>query len=150
MRKQSQSKMKNKISNYVTLAIVWFCFPYLVIQYLESGVKLTISSYIGIALMIPALFMFTAGRLQLGSSFQTSAEAKNLVTEGIYKKIRHPIYISGLILILGFIFITQQFLILIVWVALIFMQQKRIKNEEKVLLEKFGDRYLEYRKSTWF
>jgi protein-S-isoprenylcysteine O-methyltransferase Ste14 len=89
-------------------------------------------------------------RLELGSSFQATAKANNLVTGGIYKKIRHPIYFSGLLLILGFIFLIEQFIFLIVWFGVLAMQLMRIKKEEKILEAEFGDRYLEYKKSTWF
>jgi protein-S-isoprenylcysteine O-methyltransferase Ste14 len=42
------------------------------------------------------------------------------------------------------------FWLFIIWVAIILMQIRRIRNEEKVLAEKFGDEYLEYKKGTWF
>jgi protein-S-isoprenylcysteine O-methyltransferase Ste14 len=111
---------------------------------------LNIFSYIGLFLLIPSIILLTIARIQLGGSFQASAKANKLVKTGIYKKVRHPIYLFGQTFFLGIILITQIFYLLIIWIALIILQIKRIKNEEKVLNEKFGDEYLEYKKHTWF
>jgi protein-S-isoprenylcysteine O-methyltransferase Ste14 len=117
---------------------------------LGTDIKLNIFSYLGLALLIPSIILFTIARIQLGGAFQASAEANKLVKTGIYKKVRHPIYLFGLIFFLGIIFITQQFFLIILWVAIVVLQIKRIKKEEKVLTEKFGNEYLEYKKQTWF
>jgi len=89
-------------------------------------------------------------RLQLGGSFQASAGAHRLVTKGIYSKIRHPVYLFGLTFLLGMILLTRIFWLLITLVLLIPMQLRRIRNEEKVLVETFGEEYTEYKKGTWF
>jgi protein-S-isoprenylcysteine O-methyltransferase Ste14 len=107
-------------------------------------------SYIGAVIMILSLVMFSFARITLGSAFQASAKADHLVTGGIYKKIRHPVYLSGVMLLLGFIILLHQFVLLIIWLGLIILQKKRINKEEKILEEAFGDQYLNYKKSTWF
>jgi len=142
--------MKNNIFNYLTLIIVILAFTILIVIYSKTDYPVNIYTHIGLALMILSLVFFTIARIQLGSSFTVSAKANKLVTEGIYKKIRHPIYLFGLIFILGLIIFIQVFYVLILWIGLIFMQRRRIKNEEKVLEEKFGEQYLEYKKNTWF
>jgi protein-S-isoprenylcysteine O-methyltransferase Ste14 len=100
--------------------------------------------------LLPSIILFTIARIQLGDAFQASAKANKLVKTGIYKKVRHPIYLFGIIFVLGIIFITQQFFLLIFLAVIILLQIKRIKKEEKVLAEKFGNEYLEYKKQTWF
>lgn len=142
--------MRNSLLNYLTLVFALVAFPLLIINYFKSGAIVNIYAYTGLALIVPAFILFAIARIQLGSSFQVSAEAKTLVTSGIYKKFRHPIYYFGLTFILGLIIFFQVFYLVIVWFLLIFLQRSRIKNEEKVLEEKFGEQYREYKKNTWF
>jgi protein-S-isoprenylcysteine O-methyltransferase Ste14 len=142
--------MKKYILNYLTLIIIIVAFPVLIIQYFKTGSPINSFTYIGLLLMLPSLVFFIIARIQLGSSFKILAEANKLVTNGIYKKIRHPIYFFGLIFLLGVIILLQLFYLLIIWCGLIFLQKRRIKNEERILEEKFGKQYLEYKKNTWF
>ena len=142
--------MKNNLLNYLTLIVVLVSCPILILIYLKAGSPVNIYTYVGIALMIPSLILFTIARIQLGSSFQVTAKANKLVTSGIYKKLRHPIYLFGGIFLLGAIVFIQKFFLIIFLAGIIFLQKGRIKNEEKVLEEKFGEQYLNYKKNTWF
>ena len=142
--------MRNKIFNYSTLALVYFGFFLLVTKYFTAHAIVNGYTYTGLILMIVSLVFFTMARIKLGSSFQVSAEANHLVKSGIYKTIRHPVYVFGFTFIMGFFIFTQVFYGLIFLFVLAVLQIKRIKKEEKVLIEKFGDEYLEYKKQTWF
>jgi protein-S-isoprenylcysteine O-methyltransferase Ste14 len=142
--------MKNLLFNYLTIIAVLVVSSILMVQRFNSDNSFDLFAYGGLLLMVPSLILFTIARIQLGSSFQISAEANKLVTTGIYKKIRHPIYFSGLIFILGYIIFMKQFYMIIILLGLIILQKKRIKNEEKILEEKFGDEYVKYKRSTWF
>jgi protein-S-isoprenylcysteine O-methyltransferase Ste14 len=106
--------------------------------------------YLGLCLVIPSTILFAIARIQLGSSFQVSAEARRLVKTGIYKKLRHPIYLFGMLFLAGLILITKAFPLFLVLAILLVLQRNRIVKEEKVLAEKFGDEYKEYREQTWF
>jgi protein-S-isoprenylcysteine O-methyltransferase Ste14 len=141
---------RNYILNYLTLILVILFLFFFLGYYLTADRPLNIFSYIGIVLLIPSIIFFTIARIQLGKSFQVSAEANSLVKTGIYKKIRHPIYLFGALFLLGMIFITQTFFLIIIWVIVIALQMRRIKQEEKVLTEKFGNEYREYKEQSWF
>lgn len=142
--------MKNKTSNYGTLAIIFVSFTIIVVQTLRASSTANAYNYAGLCLMIPSLVCFAIARIQLGSSFQVTAKANDLVTDGIYKKIRHPVYVFGSLFLLGVILFIHQFYVLIIWAVLIYIQTIRIKKEEKVLGEKFGEQYEKYKKGTWF
>jgi protein-S-isoprenylcysteine O-methyltransferase Ste14 len=142
--------MNNKTLNYLTLIIILIGFPVIVISYFMSGKPVTIYTYAGLALMIPSFILLVIARLQLGASFHVIAQANKLVTSGLYKKFRHPIYYSSLLLVVGLGVFSQNPMIGIFCLAIIFMQLKRIRNEEKVLQEKFGTEYTDYKKRTWF
>lgn len=106
--------------------------------------------WIGICMAAPAAILVLTARYQLGRSFSISPQARELVTHGLYRKIRNPIYVFSGVMILGFLLvlqIPQAFLILLI---LIPMQVIRARRESKVLEAKFGDQYRQYKRSTWF
>jgi protein-S-isoprenylcysteine O-methyltransferase Ste14 len=104
----------------------------------------------GVAIALPAFILFCIARLQLGRSFSIEAKATELVTTGVYSKIRNPIYVFGAIMTLGVIIWAGQPLLLLFYVILIPMQIIRARKESQVLEAKFGDAYLEYKRKTWF
>ncbi len=89
-------------------------------------------------------------RLQLGSSFSVEAKATSLVTTGIYSRIRNPIYVFGSLMIAGVIVWSGRPVFFLIFLFLLPMQVLRARNEEKVLQEKFGGAYTEYKRKTWF
>jgi protein-S-isoprenylcysteine O-methyltransferase Ste14 len=109
-----------------------------------------VNRFIGLAVMIiGAIFLFTA-RFQLGNSFAVTAQARELVTRGLYSKIRNPIYVFSSLIVLGlFIIIGRPYPFLFL-VFLVAVQTFRAHKEAQVLEAKFGDQYREYRKQTWF
>lgn len=104
----------------------------------------------GLAIAAPALLLLVVARLQLGRAFSIEAKASVLVTHGLYSKIRNPIYVFGALMILGLIIFSAQLWFLLVFAALIPMQVVRSRRESRVLEEKFGAAYLEYKRRTWF
>lgn len=104
----------------------------------------------GLALVIPAFTLLLVARMQLGAAFSLEARASELVTTGIYSRIRNPIYFFGGLMVAGVILWTQRPLALLVLAVLIPLQILRVRKEEQVLEAKFGAAYLEYKRRTWF
>lgn len=105
---------------------------------------------IGLALTsMAAVFLLTA-RYQLGKSFSVSAQARQLVTRGIYSRIRNPIYVFSTLMILGLVIAYQHPVFLFIPAALVILQVTRARREARVLEDAFGDEYRQYRKGTWF
>jgi protein-S-isoprenylcysteine O-methyltransferase Ste14 len=104
----------------------------------------------GAILAVPAFVLWFVARVQLGKSFSITPQAKELVTHGLYSKIRNPIYLFGSLLIASMLLYMGRPKLLVLFVVLIPLQLFRIRKEEKVLEEKFGQTYLEYKRRTWF
>ncbi len=104
----------------------------------------------GIAIAAPAFLLFVAARIELGRAFSVQAKATTLVTTGIYSRIRNPIYVFSALLILGIIIWTGRPWLLLFLAVLIPLQVVRSRKEERVLTEKFGSAYLDYKQKTWF
>ena len=107
-------------------------------------------SICGLALAVPSFFLWLTARVQLGRSFSVRARATELVTHGLYSRIRNPIYVFTTLFVAGFILIMGKPLWLLLLAALIPMQIARARKEARVLEEKFGEHYRLYRSRTWF
>jgi protein-S-isoprenylcysteine O-methyltransferase Ste14 len=106
--------------------------------------------WIGICIAVPAGLLLLTARYQLGTSFSVSAQARQLVTRGIYSKIRNPIYFFGNLLLIGFLLVLQKPAAWLLLLIVVPMQIWRARNEARVLEETFGDEYREYRRKVWF
>jgi protein-S-isoprenylcysteine O-methyltransferase Ste14 len=104
----------------------------------------------GMAIAAPSLLLLVVARLQLGRAFSIEARASELVTTGLYAKIRNPIYVFGALMIVGIIVFTAHLWFLLVLAVLIPMQVYRSRKESQVLEAKFGAAYVEYKRNTWF
>lgn len=134
--------------NIVTLVVI-FVGLFLFASY-AMNLPWTPLRIAGVAIALPAFILFSIARVQLGRSFSVEAKAIELVTTGIYSRIRNPIYFFGALMILGVIIWTGRPVLLLVYVILIPMQIIRARKESQVLEAKFGDAYLEYKRGTWF
>ena len=74
---------------------------------------------------------------------------QTLVTSGPYQWVRHPIY-TAFILILGSTFlISANWLIGLGWIIMVVLEiSSRIRFEESLMIQYFGDQYREYMKNT--
>jgi protein-S-isoprenylcysteine O-methyltransferase Ste14 len=90
-------------------------------------------------------------RRELGSSFAVRAEAKKLVTTGLYSKFRNPVYVFGGMGYLGlFIALGNWTAVAALVVIYVLYQSARIRREERVLEDAFGEEYRRYKARTWF
>ncbi len=105
---------------------------------------------VGMCLLVFGFGLWTTARFQLGKSLAVTAQAKKLVTSGLYSKIRNPIYVFGSCTIIGLILLIGRPIWLLVFVAIIPLQIWRAKKESSVLEAAFGEEYRKYRSGTWF
>ena len=105
---------------------------------------------VGVCLVVTGFVLWSIARFQLGNSFSVTAQARHLVTHGLYSKFRNPIYVFGSFVIAGEILFVERPTLLLFFVVLIPIQIWRAGKESKVLEEKFGDEYRRYRAQTWF
>src|SRR4029077_4704854 len=104
----------------------------------------------GAVLALAGYSMFVTARLQLGKSFAVTPQAKELVTLGLYSRIRNPIYVFVDVMIFGLILALHLYWLFALFPLLLAMHAFRAHREATVLEEKFGQAYLDYRNQTWF
>jgi len=132
----------------IGLALHYFFKLFLV----ESPRLASILDIIGTALIIVSLIIPVPAFKALENSKTThkaSTPTTALVSDGLFKYTRNPIYLSGFILFIGISFITNSLIMLILIIPLFFViREGVVKREEKYLERKFGEDYLDYKKQV--
>lgn len=154
--------MKNVIVNQkaaktekTLLALVAIGSSFLPLIHLATGV-LTFANYsvpiwmtaLGAFMLIPGLWLFWRSHVDLGRNWSVTTELheeQTLVTEGVYRRARHPMYSAIWLLFLPQPLLVQN------WIAgfsgplaFAIMYFIRVPYEEDMMREKFGSRYDEY------
>jgi protein-S-isoprenylcysteine O-methyltransferase Ste14 len=73
----------------------------------------------------------------------------HLVTGGLFRWLRHPMYTGFILFILGWVVLNGALMTLIPATVSIACILYWAHLEEAVLIKAYGDTYLEYRKTTW-
>lgn len=113
------------------------------------------------ALAFPALFagtiIFLCLSLYLVSKSHKAvleqAEASpKLVDSGVYRWVRHPMYLGTLLFCFAFLLVGFSIVSLAVWIAFFVFYDRMATYEENSLLEILGEEYAAYKKrvSKWF
>jgi protein-S-isoprenylcysteine O-methyltransferase Ste14 len=112
-----------------------------------------LQSWLGVFFAAGSLLMFQMTHRALGRNWSVSLDVREdhqLITDGIYRKIRHPMYSAF------WLWAAAQALLLPNWVAgfagfvgfgILFFG--RIAEEERMMLETFGNRYQQYMARTY-
>jgi protein-S-isoprenylcysteine O-methyltransferase Ste14 len=105
-----------------------------------------IIKYSGIVLVIAGVFMFLIALLTIKT---LESYEGDLITTGIYSKIRHPMYLAFIFWLIGFpVFFGAPFAFILSFIFVANVLYWR--NLEEQELEKRFPTYPEYKKRTWF
>ena len=106
----------------------------------------------GIVCFVIGLWLFYRSHADLGTNWSITLEVRErhrLITQGIYRRIRHPMY-SALVL-----YGAAHALVIPNWVAgpsnlvaFVVLFALRVHAEERMMLEQFGDEYTAYMART--
>ncbi len=106
-------------------------------QYIPLFVRIAVGV---IVLTVSAYFVVASHKTVFG----TKRDKPTVLREGVFKVVRHPMYLSAILLYLGLLCFTLSISAVIVWLIAIVFYCFIASYEEKLLLEKFGDVYREY------
>lgn len=107
----------------------------------------------GLLLQVSGIAIAVKARITLSSNWTQAYDYQikkdhELVTSGIYKYIRHPIYTGLTLAVTGGLVIAQTYLFIPLFIALLFWSYSRGIREEQILTKAFGDKYKRYIKQT--
>ena len=103
---------------------------------------------LGSAMLVACTFLFIASHVDMGDNWSPVAEQKarhQLVTHGLFRWARHPMYAIFLWGSIGTLLATLNWLIAWIVSGLVLVTFRRIEAEERILVDLFGAQYLEYR-----
>src|SRR5262245_29442594 len=129
--------------------LVWVVSP--VLSLAEYPLN-PLAFWTGVACFAVGLWLFHRSHADLGTNWSITLQIRErhrLIQEGVYQRIRHPMYTSLFLYSLG------QLLVLPNWIAgpsylvtfgILFAL--RLEAEERMMLEEFGDEYRSYKTHT--
>ncbi|HXW54489.1 MAG TPA: isoprenylcysteine carboxylmethyltransferase family protein [Candidatus Cybelea sp.] len=144
MTSTALERSANLFFRYIDLVLIAL-FSAFVLSRRNYGIRF----WTGMAIAAIGFSLWGVARIQLGSSFSVTAQAKKLVTTGLYSKFRHPVYMFGGIGYLGLLIALGNWIALAVFLAFYSYQIPRTRREDRVLAEAFGEEYRRYKARTW-
>jgi len=106
-------------------------------------------SWVGVGISVTGLMISLWALWHLRSSFSILAEARNPVTSGPYRFVRHPLYLGEALTMLGLCLLMGTWVALLLWAGVNAFQLVRARIEEEKLSREFPD-YRIYRSRTRF
>ncbi len=113
-----------------------------------TGYDLFVSIFLGVILPISNVIILSSIFLIVFGWRKIFKAKGQLVTDGIYRHVRHPQYLGFILLTFGIDFLWVTFSTLILWPILVFLYYRLAKEEENIMEEKFGDQYRQYAKEV--
>ncbi len=146
------SEPKEKIKHLFTHAAIGCSFLLLLIFSTATFFAMHRPSFpisiLGFTLCIAAFILRHYGIKNLGASFSEHIKSpKKVVTSGLYKEVRHPIYTSSILLVIGIPLILNAYLALSASLLVIMFILIRTELEEKSLCSEHAN-YSDYIKNT--
>lgn len=107
--------------------------------------------WVGTVLVFVGLALLVWVHEALGANFSGNLEIREhhkLVTMGPYRWVRHPMYTAILLFVAGIALMTANWFIVLLPLAFALFFVLRAPNEEKLMVEAFGNEYQDYKKRT--
>jgi protein-S-isoprenylcysteine O-methyltransferase Ste14 len=109
--------------------------------FLNHIVPLAIRLPIGIVLLAVSGYLAITS---LAIVFGEKRENPCVVRKGVFRIMRHPMYLSEILLYLGLLMMSVSLAAAVVWVLAIVFLYHISRYEERLLLERFGQEYQQY------
>ncbi len=117
----------------------------------ENLYLLSVQNIVGLVLFVVGLTTALVAVFTLRRSYASTLvirEDHQLITHGIYRFTRHPVYLGVIIAIIGVPVYASSLYGLLTMSALIPVFLNRIRIEERMLTDEFGDAYRTYKETT--
>lgn len=155
----NRGKGKNTVKRQHAAIFFLQIIPILILilsAYSDSHKIATISEneifrYLGLALFLSGFILMNWAEIILGNQFSvevTIQENHQLIISGPYKYLRHPRYLGIILFAIGISFIFNSWSSLILVLLLIIVLLLRIKDEEELMNNQFGDEWLQYKNKS--
>lgn len=145
-------KVKKKESFWVAAIFLILCVGVIIGEFIRMRPATDWYNYIGVALIFfgGLIRIYSRKALDRFFSFEVIIQKDHkLITKGLYKNIRHPMYLGISLILLGLaIALSSLYGILFLIIFGIPVLLYRISAEEDLLIKEFGQEYLNYMERT--
>ena len=137
------------LSYFASIILYLIGFPLMdIFQYDTYSLYLRWIGVIIVLIMIPLLAWIHRSLDRQYSACLRIKSGHHLITGGPYAKVRHPMYTVLGFFALGMSFVTANVLMIALSILILGEFPFVVKQEEEMLIETFGEEYLEYMKRT--
>jgi|WetSurMetagenome_2_1015567.scaffolds.fasta_scaffold463418_1 protein-S-isoprenylcysteine O-methyltransferase Ste14 len=158
--RQSRHKGKSGVSDKGSLTLIYssialsyslaFAFKFLLLGRIHEGGTLIFLA--GIICIQAGSFIRVRSIMTLKKYFSYSVsvhEDQQIIEKGMYRTIRHPGYLGQMFIFIGIGLAFLNWISLLCMIIPVFIAfGYRIRTEEQVMREHFGEQFLEYRRRT--
>jgi protein-S-isoprenylcysteine O-methyltransferase Ste14 len=106
-------------------------------QYVPLGARIPS----GVVLLVLSGYLARTG---LSIVFGEEREEPGVIRKSVFNVVRHPVYLSEILLYLGLLMLSLSLASAVVWVTAILFLHYISRYEEKLLLARFGEEYEQY------
>lgn len=105
-----------------------------------------------ILLLVGLYLMDRSHRVVLYTSREEAQSQARFVDSGVYSRVRHPMYLGGLMILLGFLLLSASLIAFVVWMLFFIFMDRMAAYEEEDLIRILGEEYVSYqhRVPRWF
>ncbi len=156
MRRHLKISFKTEKADWIFIVpstLIWTCsllvsiWDFIHIQ--MTVYRFSVLNMLGVSLFAIGVSLRIIAKRTLGKDYSYGLKTpEKIVKHGIYGRIRHPCYFAMLLYVLGTPLIFSSVYGFLITLGFIPFTLYRIRIEEKMLTEKFGDEYREYVKKT--
>jgi protein-S-isoprenylcysteine O-methyltransferase Ste14 len=133
--------------NPILLAIVNFGFLVtlgFVVRVPQSTLVGSSDKVIGCVLFAVAIAITIVAHGAQKQAHRKAQDITRLITTGIYSRCRHPIYLAFIVMNIATVFVFSNMWLMVVALPFMVLWHFEARQEEKFLLDKFGDGYTVY------
>lgn len=140
-----------QITGIVLFLIVWsldsfiFKISTILANHIPLAIRLVLA---GLCFLIAVYLLFTSHKI----IFEEHRDPPRVIDTGLFSLVRHPMYLSALLVYVGFFFTTLSLFSLLLFICIFLFYDHIARFEEIKLQEAFGEAYASYKKQTpkWF
>ena len=118
----------------------FFKYPVLVTAYRFSRLHTNLYG-LAVFLILTALILITV-------SWRTLYNSKGLVTNGIYKYVRHPQYIGFIMIVVGWLMLWLSVIMIVLAPVYIGLYIYQAIREDRYLMKNYGNEFINYKKNV--
>jgi protein-S-isoprenylcysteine O-methyltransferase Ste14 len=116
---------------------------------LSSYIPLFVKIVLFIVFLGLAILLIQLSHKTIFDKHEQKNEPSNvLITEGILKRVRNPMYLGILLFYMAFICLTLSLISMVFFVIIIIVYNRMVNYEEAILEQLFGEEYKEYKKKV--